>query len=333
MVRSDSPAASDDVTAANWIRERLSPWSSLAVSSVIPGGFEAYARVLHPVQLPRDGVALVRWAEVSRWSGVPLHPRVQWHEVALPQTTPPGEPPWRSQGPREGTLFIPDALALIEDLVVHTTTPQDCYFCLWNGYAAGGAAMYVKEGTPPVERARPAPPPRLVELPNRDYELFEASLASLVIMLNGRDQQTPNLWWPADQSWCVASEIDLQWTYVGGSSELIDQLLADERLETLVTSPDDPRWIDVAGWLSELISKATDEVLASGSARLTLAGGTVSVQWEPARRRGRGVLVTRSERRNGWSGSTGPMNARDPDELRRQIEGYIRGAVRSLAQT
>jgi hypothetical protein len=38
-------------------------------------------------------------------------------------------------------------------------------------------------------------------------------------------QYTPSLWWPDDHAWCVATEIDFEFTYVGGSFALIDELL------------------------------------------------------------------------------------------------------------
>ena len=41
-------------------------------------------------------------------------------------------------------------------------------------------------------------------------------------------------------AWCVATEIDLFCTYVGGSRALIDALLADERLEVWEAHLDDP---------------------------------------------------------------------------------------------
>jgi hypothetical protein len=43
----------------------------------------------------------------------------------------------------------------------------------------------------------------------------------------------PNLWWPDDHAWCVASEIDFPYTYVGGSQELIDAILEDPAIESL----------------------------------------------------------------------------------------------------
>jgi hypothetical protein len=183
-----------------------------------------------------------------------------------------------------------------------------------------------------VRQPAPRQSERLVELPHRQYGLFEGSLASAT-SLEGRsyhEEQTPNLWWPTDQAWCVASEIDFPWTYVGGSGELIDQLIADDRLETVSASPDDPSWTGVDGWLSTLIEHAVDEVLSSGSANLTLAAGTVIVRWEASRRRGRGTITTRSERSGGWGGNSASVNARDPAEMKRQIAFRIHRAVLSL---
>jgi len=48
--------------------------------------------------------------------------------------------------------------------------------------------------------------------------------------------QSANLWFPADQSWCVATEIDLAWTYIGGSRRCVASILADSRLETAETT-------------------------------------------------------------------------------------------------
>jgi hypothetical protein len=77
--------------------------------------------------------------------------------------------------------------------------------------------------------------------------LFEGPLDS-VVDLGWRDaplasaalqRESPNLIWPADRSWFVASEIDLDSTFVGGSTELIEELLDDLRFEAWRASPDD----------------------------------------------------------------------------------------------
>ncbi len=50
--------------------------------------------------------------------------------------------------------------------------------------------------------------------------------------------EPPNVWWPEDRAWCVASEIDLMSTYVGGSASCVAALLADEDIEALPVSVD-----------------------------------------------------------------------------------------------
>jgi hypothetical protein len=83
--------------------------------------------------------------------------------------------------------------------------------------------------------------------------LFEGPLAAATTMgwqMTGafRDPQSPNLFWPDDQAWCVAAEIDLDSTFVGGSVALIDDLLTDGRLEALPADLADP----VSAWSDEV---------------------------------------------------------------------------------
>ena len=47
------------------------------------------------------------------------------------------------------------------------------------------------------------------------------------------EDQSPNLWWPEDRAWFVATEIDYAWTYIGGSPVPIEALVVDARLEVL----------------------------------------------------------------------------------------------------
>lgn len=330
MTTDHSPNAGSKALPTDWIRERLSPPDAGVVTSWVPGGFEAYVRILHPVQLSSDRDPLVRWADVSKWSGVALHPRVQWPEVALPQIDPPTEPPWRSQGPRQGLLYLTDTEALIEDLSPYTSTALECYFGVWSGWG-GDVALRAPSGSGTLTLVRRARPPLIVELPWREYELFEGPLAgALGFELSSGHYQSPNLWWPADHSWCVTSEIDLPWTYVGGSKELIGHLLADERLETVVAAPDDPLWMDLPTWLLDRIEAAVDEVMLSGSVVLTFAAGTVDVSLQSLGKRGRAVIVARSTRPDGWSGANSPVNTRRGEELRREVRTRLHAAILAL---
>src|SRR5674476_1030379 len=51
-----------DAAAGAWIGRRLAPVGT-SIGSVVPLGFEAYARVLHPVELGQG--RLMRWADVA----------------------------------------------------------------------------------------------------------------------------------------------------------------------------------------------------------------------------------------------------------------------------
>ncbi len=231
----DALTASDSVDAADWIRYRVHPFAQ-DVGSVVPTGFDAYTRIFHPAWRRGDGDQTeVRWSEVAAWSGKTVHAEMQFHSIAVPlpgRNT--GLRPW-SWEPRLAVLPRHQTNALIRLLATYTSTPEDCWFCLWEGYGyltGGRAVAYLWAGKPGTSRPPPPPPPKLkksrVRLPGRDYLLFTGAVAQGESWDDG-----PNLWWPGDRSWCVASEIDLPYTYVGGSSDLIGEILAHPLLEAL----------------------------------------------------------------------------------------------------
>jgi hypothetical protein len=49
--------------------------------------------------------------------------------------------------------------------------------------------------------------------------------------------QSPNIWWPDDRAWCVATELDGYSSYVGGSRACIDSVLASPDVETIGVDP------------------------------------------------------------------------------------------------
>ena len=70
-----------DVSAADWVVAGVGPFGS-GVGGLVPHGFEAYARILHPAW--ETGDRLVTWAEVAAWSGRTVHPRAQFEAIAKP---------------------------------------------------------------------------------------------------------------------------------------------------------------------------------------------------------------------------------------------------------
>lgn len=208
-----------DVSHADWFARSGEQWTQLC--SIGPGSFSRYARLFHPLQGadPNDPNELLSI---------------------------------------EGDLEPEVLRTLLRVLEQHTTTPDDCYFCLWEGFGdipgSPSVAFTYLTGEPQGAGKEPmvlppAFPPEVingprVRIPARDYLLFrgplhEAGQWGATDLLPGvaRPINSPNLMWPADHAWFVATEIDLPWTGIGGSTELIEALMADESLDTEQVEP------------------------------------------------------------------------------------------------
>jgi len=85
-----------DISQASWFAARAEPWIQLC--SVGPSGFERYARLFHPVSPGTDVTSREELADL------------------------------------EGDL--PEAVLRLLTTVLarHTSTPEDCFFALWDGY-------------------------------------------------------------------------------------------------------------------------------------------------------------------------------------------------------
>ena len=49
--------------------------------------------------------------------------------------------------------------------------------------------------------------------------------------------QSPNLWWPDDHAWCVATEIDFNTTYIACDQATRDEILALPDIEAFAIDP------------------------------------------------------------------------------------------------
>ena len=114
--------ASSRFVEADWLTPRLRPFGS-GVAAVVPDGFPAYTRILHPAR-DKNGEH-VRWAYVAQQSGGTMHRLVQFH--ALPSKV-------AVNAPEAGNLPPELLKTLCATLAEHTGTPDSCYFCLWHGY-------------------------------------------------------------------------------------------------------------------------------------------------------------------------------------------------------
>jgi len=149
-------------------------------------------------------------------------------------------------------------LAVLEALTPHTRTPDDCYFCLWDGWGSdieggdGARILDWQSGTvrrgPQIAPAFPSSVlhgPKVV-VPNRAYFLFRSAVSDFddwgpAEMWPGQPRlhmPAPAFIWPADHAWCIANDVDPHSAGIGADVSAIDQLLADPQLNVV---PADPR--------------------------------------------------------------------------------------------
>lgn len=216
---------SRDVSGADWVVAGVRDFEH-DVGSLVPVGFDAYARVFHPAGLSDGATSIeVSWAEVAAANGRIAHPAMEWIAIT-------GD--WRflmgggqsgiwSEPPSHGSLPIRQAATLAAVLAAFTREASRCWFAIWDGY---GGSRYPRDA------------PK-VAMPQRPMVLYKGPLsAAITSFYDPPGDQRAQLWWPDDRQWCVATDVDLQTTYVGGSMECIAALLRDPGLESFPVSVD-----------------------------------------------------------------------------------------------
>lgn len=207
---------------ADWLEPLLAPFAS-CVAAVVPYGFAAYARIAH--------------------SDDPFS------DVSVPEP---------------GNLAHDLLQPLCSNLAEHTRTPDSCWFCLWDGHGwlndrSTGTITFLRKDAAPQEASLPEEPeheplapallaavrnPTRVSLPARTYVLLEGPLQAAAefgwyFPTGHFVPQSPNIFWPEDHAWCVATEIDLPHSYVAGPQALIENLVAHPHITAKQVLPDD----------------------------------------------------------------------------------------------
>jgi hypothetical protein len=251
-----------DAAPAAWWTARLDDSYDL-LTALVPRGFEAYARVFHPV--PIEGETL-RWSELAARNSRIVHPQMQLSAIGRP----PGV-----DGPTahcRAPLPIAERRALIEVLRPETLTPAKCWFChpeqsLRGHDAAPAACVDLPSGgegyllyAGPLDLAAAV---SLVRVSGADEELAltlqrsdltEREFAGELIAISAARSASsvvplgsfpftdglPAIWWPEDRAWFVATERTLSTTYVAGTRRAIERLLVSSSLEALEARTTDP---------------------------------------------------------------------------------------------
>ncbi|NYF99376.1 hypothetical protein [Janibacter cremeus] len=275
-----------DITSGDWLLARVGDWAR--VGGVAGTGFEAYARLLHPVPARLEDLSVTdewgmhpvleetrwQWSQVAERVGATMHPLVQWNRLADIHQGVDFDDGWRVGQTQEGYFDLDLLGALTEHLAAATRSPGDLVAGIWTGWgelSGHGWSVYVEEGrglrgwlarrvwrnemdashrwsVAPEVRAAAARGPWL-EWPEREMLPFATSTAELadptwaehagIGVQPGLSGISPQLLWPTDRAWVVASEIDWDSTVVAGPRSLVDVVLADERFEAFEVREDD----------------------------------------------------------------------------------------------
>jgi hypothetical protein len=212
-----------DIAPADWVVDGLRGFGE-SVLSLVPAGFAAYVRIFHPgYRRQGDRLAPVRWSEIAAANGSSDHAGMQLTSLTGSfEFYTDGQPGVFDAAPTIGSLPLELAESLAEVLGPQTTTPEAAWFAFWNGF--GGIRHEI--AIAPTFSA-----------PHRDYHLLAGPVEAFSESADGLRYQSANLCWPDDRAWCVASEIDLDTTYVGCSGGAAAAILADDCLEALSIDP------------------------------------------------------------------------------------------------
>lgn len=187
------------------------------VEQLLLPGFVAYARILNPATTAA-GLA-IRWSEVGQ---VEVQATTQWGEI-VPEK--PLDPQMLNE-PKTGNLDQRVAAQLARHLALRTTTPNSCFFLVWEGYSELRSDV---SSAPTVDL-----PPylRRMHILTGDVEDANESIAA------PPSSRLPTWWMPADGAWCVGNDVYGRSVFVGGSVDVIADVLGDPLLEAYSAEPD-----------------------------------------------------------------------------------------------
>lgn len=236
-----------DTSSAEWVVTRLAPWSrdDVRVASFMPDGFEAYARIFHPAGERGGPSGGFRWSEVAARLSRRFHPEVQFQELAGPDAD--HHPVLGDIQPLAGSLPLTLLRSVAGFLERWTDERELCWFAMWEGNGA-----WWKEAHSNLTSDGPTHDPfdderdavlrstHRVHTPHRDYFLMRGPLASVITLYDAAGDQSPALWWPDSRAWFVSTEVDAFSTYVGGSAQMIEELLRSDKIEAVPISLDAP---------------------------------------------------------------------------------------------
>lgn len=246
----------------------------LRAFGLVPEEQEDFRDALWPADRTLHAYGTTMWSQVAADRGTVFHAGAQWADLARADgndsVSSTREARLEYGSPEQGQLSSPAMATLAEVLLGHTETPQDLVLGLWpgRGWMDGGSAKFgpgVFEATGGKASSVQMPPAfgpsttralrhgaGLLDVGDgfREYLLladdgtrlrhpvWARAAHPLLPEAEPTEEQSPNLAWPRDRAWALASEIDFDSTLVAGSTELIRAICTHPGLEAAVVRPE-----------------------------------------------------------------------------------------------
>jgi hypothetical protein len=218
------------------------------VKQQIPQIYDAYARIFHPaIDL---GGRRITWSEVALRLGKTPHRGMQWNSIIGCQGSIQSRlPDWLAAAPALGELDLQSLNSLCEVLEDNSQDSKNVFYGLSTIHSG-------------VRNAFDTAP--MFQLPQRDFVILSGPLSAIATVgfagtsgtsVKFREPEeaateapmhsssftriSPNLIWPSDHNWFVATEYEFDSTLIGGSSILIADLIDQAHLETWIIQPED----------------------------------------------------------------------------------------------
>lgn len=188
-----------------------------------PDGYEAYARIFHPMYPgDRREAPIIGWADAAALGGFSLEATTSWEAIQAGISERKSREWWFDFDlePVISTLPYESREVLSAILTAHVPS-MPCWFGVWFGYA----------DLDPMLRQLP-----LMEVARRETHVFPGDVSQGVTNTVDpsdpvRTDRGPNVWLAGDATWLVTTELYSTSTFVAGDADLIEAVVGDPRLE------------------------------------------------------------------------------------------------------
>jgi hypothetical protein len=182
-----------DISVADWLVRSDTPAAQLILFG--PAGYEAYARLRF-----------------------------------IPDPSSANQPESRAEIADDHPSDMSQVRRAIQSLARFTTTPEELYVGVWEGYSDIDLRPEMRSGP-------------LVTLPDRRYVLFRGGVSDIdsweADLCPTGDCAPPALVWPVDRTWFLADDVDPHWAGIGADKAAVDALMRETGLDVVRADPAD----------------------------------------------------------------------------------------------